>query len=73
LKHEITNFEGISNVKMKNGWVIEPLCLFCTFLQNEKLKMIENIQPPIAKIIPTELEIGDVRVDNYFFKGSRKS
>jgi hypothetical protein len=25
-------------------------------LQNEKLKMIENIQPPIAKIIPTELE-----------------
>jgi oligopeptidase B len=30
-------------------------------------KMIENIQPPIAKIIPTELEkFGDVRVDNYF-------
>jgi oligopeptidase B len=29
--------------------------------------MIENIQPPIAKIIPTELKkFGDVRVDNYF-------
>jgi oligopeptidase B len=30
-------------------------------------KMIENIQPPIAKIIPTEeRKFGDVRVDNYF-------
>jgi oligopeptidase B len=54
--------------KMKNGWVIEPLCLFLYLLTNMKTqKMIENIQPPIAKIIPTELEkFGDVRVDNYF-------
>jgi oligopeptidase B len=60
--------------KMKNGWVIEPLCLFCTFYKHEKLKMIENIQPPIAKIIPTELEkFGDVRVDNYFWLKDREN
>jgi oligopeptidase B len=30
-------------------------------------KMIENIQPPIAKIIPTILEkFDDTRIDNYF-------
>jgi oligopeptidase B len=60
--------------KMKNGWVIEPLCLFCTFLKYENSKMIENIQPPIAKIIPTELEkFGDVRVDNYFWLKDREN
>jgi oligopeptidase B len=36
--------------------------------------MIENIQPPIAKIIPTELEkFGDVRVDNYFWLKDREN
>jgi oligopeptidase B len=43
------------------------LFIFVPSYKHEKLKMIENIQPPIAKIIPTELEkFGDVRVDNYF-------
>ena len=38
-------------------------------------KMTENIQPPVAKIIPTVLEkFGDVRIDNYFWlKDQRKS
>jgi oligopeptidase B len=36
--------------------------------------MIENIQPPIAKIIPTELKkFGDVRVDNYFLVKDREN
>ncbi|MFB0910594.1 MAG: oligopeptidase B, partial [Flavobacterium sp.] len=36
--------------------------------------MTENIQPPIAKIIPTELEkFGDLRVDNYFWLKDREN
>jgi hypothetical protein len=36
---------------MKNGWVIEPLCLFFVpSYKYENSKMIENIQPPIAKL-----------------------
>jgi oligopeptidase B len=36
--------------------------------------MIENIEPPVAKIIPTELEkFGDVRVDNYFWLKDREN
>ena len=36
--------------------------------------MTENIQPPIAKIIPTELEkFGDLRVDNYFWLKNREN
>ena len=36
--------------------------------------MIENIQPPVAKIIPTQLEkFGDVRVDNYFWLKDREN
>jgi hypothetical protein len=41
---------------------------------NIKLKMIENIQPPIAKIIPTELEnSGTLELIIILVKGSRKS
>jgi oligopeptidase B len=43
------------------------LFIFVPSTNMKNSKMIENIQPPIAKIIPTELEkFGDVRVDNYF-------
>ena len=36
--------------------------------------MIENITPPVAKIIPTQLEkFGDVRVDNYFWLKDREN
>ena len=36
--------------------------------------MIEKLQPPVAKIIPTELEkFGDVRIDNYFWLNDRKN
>ncbi|WP_016990405.1 S9 family peptidase [Flavobacterium sp. ACAM 123] len=36
--------------------------------------MIENIEPPVAKIIPTELEkFGDIRVDNYFWLKDREN
>jgi oligopeptidase B len=61
--------------KMKNERVIEWLCLFLYLLKNMKTqKMIENIQPPVAKIIPTVLEkFGDVRVDNYFWLKDREN
>jgi oligopeptidase B len=37
-------------------------------------KMIENIQPPIAKIIPTELEkFGDVRLIIIFWLKDREN
>ena len=36
--------------------------------------MIEKIQPPVAKIIPTILEkFGDVRIDNYFWLKDREN
>ncbi|MFA9188210.1 S9 family peptidase [Flavobacterium sp. FBOR7N2.3] len=36
--------------------------------------MIEKSQPPVAKIIPTELEkFGDVRIDNYFWLNNREN
>ncbi|UQD57313.1 S9 family peptidase [Flavobacterium sp. K5-23] len=36
--------------------------------------MIENIQPPVAKIIPTIFEkFGDIRVDNYFWMNNREN
>lgn len=36
--------------------------------------MIEKIQPPVAKIIPTEFEkFGDVRIDNYFWLKDREN
>ena len=36
--------------------------------------MTNNIQPPVAKIIPTKLEkFGDVRTDNYFWLNDREN
>lgn len=36
--------------------------------------MIQNIHPPVAKRIPTELEkFGDIRTDNYFWLKERKN
>jgi oligopeptidase B len=36
--------------------------------------MIEKLQPPVAKIIPTELEkFGDLRTDNYFWLNDREN
>ncbi|MDG2433763.1 MAG: oligopeptidase B, partial [Flavobacterium sp.] len=36
--------------------------------------MIEKIQPPVAKIIPTTFEkFNDVRVDNYFWLNDREN
>lgn len=36
--------------------------------------MIEKLQPPVAKIIPTELEkFGDLRIDNYFWLNDREN
>lgn len=35
--------------------------------------MTKNIQPPVAKIVPKELEIhGDVRIDNYYWLNQRE-
>lgn len=36
--------------------------------------MIEKLQPPVAKIIPTELEkFGDLRIDNYYWLNDREN
>lgn len=36
--------------------------------------MIEKLQPPVATIIPTELEkFGDLRIDNYFWLNDREN
>ncbi len=36
--------------------------------------MIKQLQPPVAKIIPTELEkFGDLRIDNYFWLKDREN
>jgi hypothetical protein len=49
------------------------LFIFVPSYKYEKLKMIENM-PPIAKIIPTELEkSGTLELIIILVKGSRKS
>jgi len=60
---------------MKNGCVIDRLCLFLQLLYKYETQiMTENIQPPVAKIIPTLLEkFDDVRVDNYFWLKDREN
>jgi oligopeptidase B len=61
---------------MKNRIVLNCLCvIFVTsFIKINAQKMPENIQPPIAKIIPKTLEnLGDTRIDNYFWLNDREN
>lgn len=61
---------------MKNRLILSCLCvIFATSFKNLKAQnMTENIQPPVAKKIPTKLEkFGDVRIDNYFWLKDREN
>jgi oligopeptidase B len=48
------------------------LFIFVPSYKHENSKN-DKTQPPIAKIIPTELEFRDVRVDNYFWLKDREN
>ena len=61
---------------MKNVPVLLGLCFIFATSCNKKNdeKMSENIQPPVAKIIPKTLEkFGDVRIDNYYWLNDREN
>ena len=61
---------------MKNPIVLSCLCvIFVTSFTNMKAQqMTEKIQPPVAKIIPTQFEkFGDLRVDDYFWLNDREN
>jgi oligopeptidase B len=61
---------------MKNRIVLNCVCLIfaSSFIKVNAQKMQENIQPPIAKIIPKTLEnLGDTRIDNYFWLNDREN
>lgn len=61
---------------MKNRIVLK--CLYAIFVASlikiNAQTMPENIQPPVAKIIPKTLEnLGDTRIDNYFWLNDREN
>jgi oligopeptidase B len=61
---------------MKNRIVLNCVCLIfvTSFIKINAQKMPENIQAPIAKIIPKTLEnLGDTRIDNYFWLNDREN
>ena len=61
---------------MKNRLILSCLCvIFATSFKNLKAQnMTENIQPPVAKIIPKTLEKhGDKRIDNYYWLNEREN
>lgn len=61
---------------MKNLYVLGTVCfIFATSCSKKNdQKMTENIQVPVAKIIPKTLEKhGDVRTDNYYWLNDREN
>ena len=61
---------------MKNRYVLGAVCfIFATSCSKKNdQKMTENIQAPVAKIIPKTLEKhGDVRTDNYYWLNDREN
>jgi oligopeptidase B len=61
---------------MKNRIVLNCVCVIFAslFIKVNAQKMPENIQPPVAKIIPKTLEnLGDTRIDNYFWLNDREN
>jgi oligopeptidase B len=61
---------------MKNISILAGLCfIFATSCTKKSdSQMSENIQPPVAKIIPKTLEKhGDVRIDNYYWLNEREN
>lgn len=61
---------------MKNLYVLGTVCfIFATSCSKKNdQKMTENIQAPVAKIIPKTLEKhGDVRTDNYYWLNDREN
>lgn len=54
--------------------VVSPTFVPAITKKSKNYSMIEKSQPPVAKIIPTELEkFGDVRIDNYFWLNNREN
>jgi len=60
---------------MKNAVLLSSICLiFAASCKNKENKMTENIQPPVAKVIPTVIEKhGHERIDNYFWLNDREN
>jgi len=61
---------------MKNLYVLGSVCfIFATSCSKKNdQKMTENLQAPVAKIIPKTLEKhGDVRTDNYYWLNDREN
>ncbi len=55
-------------------WLAFTYFCYQLYFLHETYLMIETIQAPIAKIIPTELEkFGDLRIDNYFWLNDREN
>ena len=61
---------------MKNQYVLGTVCLIFAASCSKKTytNMADNIQPPVAKIIPKTLEIhGHKRTDNYYWLNDREN
>ena len=61
---------------MSNRIILSCFCfIFVTYsIKLKSQNMPENIQPPVAKIIPKTLEkFGDIRIDNYFWLNDREN
>jgi len=60
---------------MRKAALLSSICLiFALSCKNKENKMTENIQPPVAKIIPTVLEKhGHERIDDYFWLNDREN
>jgi len=65
---------NIKHNVMKKSLLISSVCIiFATSCKKEENKMTNDLQPPLAKIIPTELEKHNhKRIDNYFWLNQRE-
>ena len=59
---------------MKNYFVLIVILFSTTFHAQKKNPKMNEIQPPIAKIIPKNLKKhGHVRIDNYYWLNEREN
>lgn len=60
---------------MKKHLLLSCVCvIFAANAQSNKIKMLETITPPLAKVKPKKLEKhGDVRIDNYYWLNEREN
>lgn len=60
-------------MKIKSLMYVGCIALFAACTSENDTNDMENVMPPIAEIIPTELEKhGDIRIDNYFWLNNRE-